>query len=149
MKKIAAILTIIVFAAGLVAQTSLQKELLAFEEPVQDGDGAPSDISGVIRGRIIDASTGEALIGANLFLTGTTTGTITDFDGNFSLTSVNPGKVSVTASYVSYETQVFQSVEVPAGKVVVLNANLDLSSQSIQEVVVTARKREQTEEEDY
>jgi len=145
MKKISAFLTIIVFAAGLVAQTSLQKELLAFEEPVPDGDGAPSDISGVIRGRIIDASTGEALIGANLFLTGTTTGTITDFDGNFSLTSVNPGKVSVTASYVSYETQVFQSVEVPAGKVVVLNANLDLSSQSIQEVVVTARKREQTE----
>jgi len=101
--------------------------------------------SGTIRGKIIDASTGEPLIGANVFISGTTTGTITDFDGNFSLTGVKPGIVSVTASYVSYETQVFEDVEVPEGNVVILNGNLNLSSQELQEVVVTARKREQTE----
>lgn len=101
--------------------------------------------AGTIRGKILDATTGEPLIGANVFLTGTTTGTITDFAGNFSIPGVTAGIVSVTASYVSYETQVFEDVEVPSGNVVVINANLNLSAQEIREVVVTARKREQTE----
>jgi len=101
--------------------------------------------SGTVTGKILDATTGEALIGANVFVTGTTIGTITDFDGNYTLANVSTGTHSISASYVSYETQVFEEVEVPAGEVIVLNANLDISSQSIDEVVVTARKREQTE----
>lgn len=104
-----------------------------------------ANLSGVITGKIIDATSGEVLIGANVFISGTTTGTITDFDGNYSLTNIEPGIISVTASYISYETHVFEEVEVPPGEVVVLNANLSLASQSITEVVVTARKREQTE----
>jgi len=125
MKKILFCLLILAGVTGLFAQT-----------------GNPS---GTIRGKIMDASTGEALIGANVFLTGTTTGTITDFDGNFSLAGIPAGMVSVTASYVSYETMVFRDVEVSAGDVVVLNANLNLSSHEIQEVVVSARNRGQTE----
>ena len=46
---------------------------------------------GTVMGKIIDESTGEALIGANVFITGTTTGTITDFDGNYTLANINPG----------------------------------------------------------
>jgi len=103
------------------------------------------NMSGTIRGKIIDASTGEPLIGANVFITGTTLGTITDFDGNYSLANLDPGIVSVTASYISYESYVVDEVEVPAGEVVVINANLNLSTQQINEVVVTARQREQTE----
>ena len=41
--------------------------------------------SGTIRGKVIDAQTGEALIGATVVETGTTIGTITDFDGNYEL----------------------------------------------------------------
>ena len=104
-----------------------------------------NSLSGTVRGKILDASTGEALIGANVFITGTTKGTITDFDGNYSLVNIDPGVVSITASFVSYETQVFEEIEVPAGEVVILNANLNLSSQEIDEVIITARKREQTE----
>ena len=114
------------------------------EQQTSSPDGDPEN-TGIIRGKIIDATTGEALIGANVFITGTTTGTISDFDGYFSLTDVPTGMVSVTASYVSYETQVFDAVEVREGEVVILNANLNLSSQAIDEVVVVARKREQTE----
>jgi TonB-dependent receptor len=125
MKRISLIFLVALFAAGLMAQT-----------------GNPS---GTIRGRMIDASTGEPLIGANVFITGTTIGTITDYDGNFSLPGIKPGIVSVTASYVSYETQVFEDVEVPEGDVVILNGNLSISSQELQEVVITARRREKTE----
>ncbi len=141
MKKLSIILAVWICAAGLWAQNGDSSGVMARN----DADDEPAASAGTIRGKIMDASTGEPLIGANVFLTGTTKGTITDFDGNFSLEEVGPGTVSVTASYVSYETQVFEDVEVPAGKVVVLNANLNLSTQDIQEVVVTARAREQTE----
>ncbi|RPI43535.1 MAG: TonB-dependent receptor, partial [Bacteroidetes bacterium] len=106
---------------------------------------ADSEASGTIRGKIIDATTGEPLIGANVFITGTTRGTITDYDGNYSLTGVDPGIISVTTSYVSYETQTFDDVAIPSGAVVILNANLSLSTRELQEVVVTARRREETE----
>lgn len=145
MRKISVILAIAICAAGLFGQAANNFDLLAFDEPTPRKESYPSLAAGTIRGKILDASTGEPLIGANLFLTGTTIGTITDFDGNFSLADIDPGRVSVTASYVSYETQVFREVEVPAGEVVILNANLNLSTQAIQEVVVTARKRGQTE----
>ena len=38
-----------------------------------------------ISGTVLDAETGETLIGANVLVKGTTTGTISDIDGNFSL----------------------------------------------------------------
>jgi outer membrane receptor protein involved in Fe transport len=149
MRKSIATLTILFVAAGLWAQASLEREFLADEPPGANSNQTlakkSNEATGIIRGKILDAGTGEALLGANVFLTGTTQGTITDLDGNFSLTDITPGVVSVTTSYISYETQVFDDVVVPPGEVVILNANLNLSTQSINEVVVTARKREQTE----
>ncbi len=132
-------------AINLSAQSDAEHELLAYGGTESSPNVESAVLTGMIRGRIIDATTGEGLIGANVFLTGTTTGTITDYDGNFTLPDLPQGNVSVTTSYVSYETKVFNDVEVVPGDVVVLNANLNLSSQSIDEVVVTARKREQTE----
>ena len=129
--------------SGLYSQAEGQDYLMALEDdPKTDKSVA---LAGTIRGKILDATSGEPLIGANVFLTGTTKGTITDYDGNFSLEEVGPGTVSVTASYISYETQVFNDVEVPSGDVIILNANLNLSTQAIEEVVITARQREQTE----
>jgi len=156
MRIFSTLFTMVLFASSLMAQPSPHQSLMAFDgvkstrsesDGIPDGgpDGDPAPATGIIRGKILDASTGEALIGANVFLTGTTMGTISDLDGHFTLPDVSPGKVSVTASYVSYETQVFEDVEVEAGKVAIVNANLTLSSQTIDEVVVVARKRGQTE----
>jgi len=147
MRQVTTIVMIFVCMAGLIAQPTLQTNLMAYggSDNPPDGVEAPLSATGTIRGKILDATTGEGLIGANVFLTGTTTGTITDFDGDFTLKDVASGSVSVTVSYVSYETQVFETVNVQSGAVEILNANLNLSSQSLQEVIITARKREQTE----
>ncbi|MBR3648153.1 MAG: carboxypeptidase-like regulatory domain-containing protein [Paludibacteraceae bacterium] len=52
-------------------------------------------------GVVIDAATGEPIIGASILEEGTTNGTITDFDGNFSL---SVGKdAMVVISYVGYK----------------------------------------------
>ena len=56
-----------------------------------------------ITGTIMDGNTNDALIGASVSIDGTTSGTVTDIDGKFSL-DAKPGDVLVI-SYVGYEDQ--------------------------------------------
>lgn len=53
---------------------------------------------------IVKDATGETVIGASVLVKGTTTGTVTDLDGNFELKGVKKGTV-LRISYVGYETQ--------------------------------------------
>ena len=59
--------------------------------------------SGTCTGVVKDA-TGETVIGASVVVKGTTNGTITDFDGNFTLNDVKNGDV-IQISFVGYITQ--------------------------------------------
>jgi outer membrane receptor protein involved in Fe transport len=99
---------------------------------------------GTLRGKIIDKGTGETLIGATIMVEGTTNGTISDFDGNYSLT-LNPGTYKIRVSFVSYEKKLFEDIKIKPGKVTILNVNLGKSETQIGEVVVTARARQRTE----
>lgn len=54
-----------------------------------------------ITGTVVDQS-GEPIIGANVMVKGTTNGTITDFDGNFSL-DASAGQ-ELVVSYIGYVT---------------------------------------------
>jgi len=65
--------------------------------------GLSAQNSVTVRGQILDAMTQEALIGVSIVEKGTTNGTITDFDGKFSL-NVASGSI-VTFSYIGYLTQ--------------------------------------------
>ena len=56
----------------------------------------------MINGVVTDEATGEAIIGANVIVKGTTNGTITDFDGNFIL-AVQEGEI-LEISYMGYKT---------------------------------------------
>lgn len=57
-----------------------------------------------ISGTIVD-SAGESIIGANVMVKGTTNGTITDIDGNFTLSVPNTVK-SLEISFIGYETAI-------------------------------------------
>ena len=80
-----------------------------------------------ITGTVVDA-TGEPVIGATVMEKGTSNGTVSDFDGNFTL-KVEAGKLLVI-SYIGYQTQ-----ELPAqnGMKVVMQDD----ALSLNEVVVT------------
>lgn len=84
--------------------------------------------SGKISGKITD-SRGEAIIGANVMEKGTVNGTITDFDGNFSLT-VSPGAI-LKISYIGFVDQ-----EVTVGDKTFLDIKLLEDVLAIDEVVV-------------
>lgn len=58
-----------------------------------------------ITGRVMDGASNESAIGATVMVVGTTVGTVSDFDGNFTL-EVPDGKFIVQVSMVGYKTQV-------------------------------------------
>ena len=55
-----------------------------------------------VKGTVLDANN-EPIIGASVLMKGTTNGTITDIDGNFTLSNINPGTLVV--SYIGYKTR--------------------------------------------
>lgn len=83
-----------------------------------------------VSGTVTDTETGEALPGVTIILKGTTNGTITDLDGNYTLSVDSPDPVLVF-SFVGYETQ-----EVPLEGRSVVNLGLTLDIQALDEVVV-------------
>jgi iron complex outermembrane receptor protein len=84
-----------------------------------------------ISGTVTDAENGDPLIGANILVVGTSSGAITDLDGNYSIT-VPDGATQIEFSYTGYTSQI---VDVPAGGGQ-LNVQLEQGTQ-LDEVVVT------------
>ena len=84
---------------------------------------------GKVSGTVVDAQ-GEPIIGASVMVKGTTTGTVTDFDGKFTIQKV-PQNGTLAISYVGYRTQ---SVAV-AGKSQI-SVTLEEDKQLLDEVVV-------------
>ena len=99
---------------------------------------------GTLKGTINDAKTGESLVGTTILLQGTTTGTITDFDGNYTLPNIAPGNYNIVISFISYQTQI-SKVEIVAGQETTLNVKLEPATLDVGEVQVVAKKRENTE----
>lgn len=58
-----------------------------------------------VSGKVLDAENGDPLIGANVIIGGTLTGTVVDYDGNFSL-EVPEDTQSLTITYTGYKTTV-------------------------------------------
>ncbi len=71
---------------------------------------------GTITGTILDEETGEALIGANVVIEGTTTGTATDFDGKYQF-KADPGIYTIHVSYIGYADKKTPGVEVKDGEI--------------------------------
>lgn len=82
-----------------------------------------------ITGKVVDKD-GETLIGATVLVQGTSSGTVTDFNGMYSINVPADGKVLVF-SYTGFETQ-----EVEIGTSDVLNLTLETSASLLGEVVV-------------
>lgn len=91
---------------------------------------AQSTVNYTVKGNIVDGN-GEALIGVSIAIKGTTNGTISDFDGNFSI-EVPAGK-ELVISYIGYASQSYVIKRDQTLPIV-----LKEDSELLEEVVVTA-----------
>lgn len=83
----------------------------------------------IVSGRVTDSNTGQGLPGVNILVKGSTTGAVTDVDGNF-LLNVSPEDVLVITS-VGYVSQ-----EITVGAQSTINISLAEDIQSLEELVV-------------
>ena len=90
--------------------------------------------TGTLAGRVVDAQTGETLIGANVRIEGTSLGAATNIDGEYRSIGVPVGTYSVTASYTGYQSVTVEDVAINNGYTRELN--FELSNESLGEVVV-------------
>lgn len=91
-----------------------------------------------VSGKITDAETGEGLIGANVIISGTSIGTTTDLDGNYTLTSERALPWTIEVSYTGFTNQ---EVEVTAAGT--QNFSLETGVNFNQEVVVSASRKQE------
>ena len=85
---------------------------------------------GTVTGNVVDAY--GPVIGASVIIKGTTTGCITDMDGNFTLEGVKNGDI-IEISYIGYKTQDIPYTGQPS-----INVTMAEDSEQLEEVVVTA-----------
>lgn len=95
-------------------------------------------VTGEIRGTIKDATTGEALIGANVVVTGTNLGASSNMTGNYIIRNVPPGQYPVMARFIGYRASTSE-VTVSAGGTVTLNFSMSTTTFQMDEVVVTGQ----------
>ena len=91
-----------------------------------------------IEGKVVDASTGEPLIGATV--RAGANGAVTDFSGAYSL-ELDSGEYDIAIRYVGYQPY-NKMVEVKAGQAVELNAFLEVEAAILQTATVTSGKFE-------
>jgi hypothetical protein len=94
--------------------------------------------SGNIKGRVYNSKSNEGVPFATVQIWGTSTGAVTDFDGNFSFTGIKPGFVELRVSSVGFKPHISASVMVTNSNQVNLEIPLEESELSIGEVVIKA-----------
>jgi CarboxypepD_reg-like domain/TonB dependent receptor-like, beta-barrel/TonB-dependent Receptor Plug Domain len=92
---------------------------------------------GFLRGRVIDDEMGEGLIGTNIYVEGTTLGTVADFNGDYSL-PLPQGTYNIVFSSISYALITVSDVTIADGAVTSLEINMKPDTEQLQAVVVTA-----------
>lgn len=101
---------------------------------------AMAQTTGTIKGVITDATTGEGVIGANVYLPALGLGSSTGLDGDFIISKIPAGKYDLTITSIGYTSKKFQAILVEAGKIVLINTTLDEESTSLNEIVVTGTR---------
>jgi len=103
MKKIVLSLIVIALTIGSYA---------ANDENKNDAEKAAVTASTIeLSGVVTDKSSNEALVGVEVEIEGLNQKVYTDFDGKFSFSNLKPGEYKLVASYISYEKNVVDHIE--------------------------------------
>ena len=103
---------------------------------------AAAQSTGTVEGRVVEASNGAPLPGANVVVDGTNVGTSTNSEGQFRLDGIPTGSQTLTMSFVSYQPTT-KTVEVRAGQTTTVNVQLSSEVIAGEEIIVTGLREGQ------
>jgi hypothetical protein len=92
-----------------------------------------------VRGTIMDQDSQTPIIGASVIVVGSDPliGSVTDENGNFRLTNVPIGRVTLRVTYIGYEERIIPNILVGSAKEIVQDIAITESVQKLDEIVVT------------
>jgi TonB-dependent receptor len=96
-----------------------------------------------IAGKVTDASTGEQLPGANVFLDGTSIGVATDRFGNYRIEKIPLGTYTLKTRYIGYEEYSTEVTLTNANTTLSLDIQLNLTAVELEDVVVSGLRQGQ------
>ncbi|MXW56245.1 MAG: DUF3520 domain-containing protein [Gemmatimonadales bacterium] len=92
--------------------------------------------TGTVQGRVSDATANFGVVGAQVFVAGTTIGMLTDAEGRYSLPGVPAGEQVVTVRLIGYR-EASRTITVTEGETVVLDFAVEQTTTRLQETIVT------------
>ncbi|MCL5029419.1 MAG: TonB-dependent receptor, partial [Bacteroidetes bacterium] len=95
--------------------------------------------SGKLKGRVADPK-GEPLIGANILVQGTSTGTTSDLDGYYNILNLRTGTYSVEYRYVGYQSKIVKNIKIIPDQTTEINVTLSEEAIQSKTVTVVAQK---------
>jgi hypothetical protein len=96
--------------------------------------------TGRIVGRVVDAATGQPISGAQLVVSGTRIGVLSNVDGRYMLMAVPAGARSIAVTYIGYAPKTVEGIEVAADRAVAQDITLQSSAIALEEITVTAAR---------
>lgn len=93
--------------------------------------------TGQIIGSVVDRQTQQPLVGAQVYLEGTSFGSLTQENGRFTITNVPPGTYNVAVQLLGHAPGRADNVRVTAGQATNVEIALGISALKLEEVVVT------------
>lgn len=116
---------------GAIITTVAVMMFLVFTDSFAQGQ------SGSVQGEVVEASTGDPLPGANVFLQGTNKGASVDVNGAFEITDIEAGDYTLVIRFIGYKDY-RQEITVNEGQSLDVSVELETESIGLDEVVVTA-----------
>ncbi|MCX7875248.1 MAG: carboxypeptidase-like regulatory domain-containing protein, partial [Melioribacteraceae bacterium] len=95
---------------------------------------------GRIKGKVVDLQTGEALVGANVYVVGSSAGANTDVNGEYLIQNMEAGVYTLRAAYVGYQTITISNIRVNADLTTYVNFELPSEDIQVGTVEIVAQK---------
>jgi hypothetical protein len=105
--------------------------------------GMTTSYAQTIKGTVVDARSGEPLVGANVSIKGTSLKSMVKLDGSYSIKNVNPGTYDLTVAYIGFQTETVEKISISKSGVKEINIRLhELASQLTSVTVVGGSSKE-------
>ena len=101
---------------------------------------------GIVQGRITNLISNEPLPFVTVLISGTTSGTQSDIDGNYILENLDPGLYNLEFTFVGFKKKTIFEIQVSNAKPVFLDIQLEEDIQVIEDVIIKAAPNDKTEE---